>query len=150
MKKFTVISLVICTLFLCSCHNKIYDDICAVFGIDNTDYAGEEIIADLPLDDENVRFLSSAAKIVCFGDGVITFDSFSDVAADYVDVVLNYLSGTYYSKYSADKSMMEKFSKAYPELSINALIPLSDYENTVYTYFGGKRKATVRSTAMYS
>ena len=29
-------------------------------------------------------------------------------------------------------------------------VPLADYENTVYTYFGGNRKATVRSTAMYS
>lgn len=150
MKRFIAITLIICTLFLCSCQGKVYDKICAVLGIDNTDYAGEEIAAELPLDDENVRFLASCAKIICFGDSIITFDSFSDVSGDYIDVVLNYLTGTFYSKYSANKSMMEKFNEAYPELSVNALIPLSDYENTVYTYFGGKRKATVRSTAMYS
>ena len=150
MKKIVIYLLIICTLFLCSCQSSIYDNICAVFGIDNTDYSAEDFIADLPLDDENVRFLSNEAKIVCFGDNIITFESFTDAAGDYVDIVLNYLAGTYYSKYSADKTMMEKFSKAYPELNVNALIPLSDYENTVYTYFGGKRKATVRSTAMYS
>lgn len=150
MKKIIIFTLVFCTLFLCSCQGSIYDGVCAVFGIDNTDYAGEEITAVLSVDDENVRAVAAGTKIICFGDGIITFDSFADVSTDYIDVVLNYLTGTYYSKYSADRNMMEKFSLEYPELNINTLIPLSDYENTVYTYFGGKRKATVRSTAMYS
>ena len=150
MKRYTAFILVICTLFLCSCQGAFYDSVCTVLGIDNTDYSAEETIAFLPADDENVKFLSDCAKIVCFGDRIITFDSFSDVADDYVDIVLNYLAGTFYSRYSADKDMMDRFSTEYPELNINALIPLSDYENTVYTYFGGKRKATVRSTAMYS
>ncbi|MBQ7700336.1 MAG: hypothetical protein IJT49_08360 [Clostridia bacterium] len=150
MKRIIIFVLIICSVFLCSCQSSIYDNICAVLGIDNTDYESEAVTAALPIDDENVRFLSSAAKIVCFGDDIITFDSFSDVSGDYVDVVLNYLTGTFYSKYSADKNMMEKFSSKYPELNINTLIPCSDYENTVYTYFGGKRKATVKSTAMYS
>lgn len=150
MKKVIIYILLAGTLLLCSCQSSVYDKVCAVFGIDNTDYAGEDVIAVLSADDETVRSLSLFSKIVCFGESVITFDSFADVSGDYIDVVLNYLTGTFYSRYSADKNMMEKFSRAYPELNINTLIPLSDYENTVYTYFGGKRKATVRSTAMYS
>ena len=149
MKKLTIFILIICTLFLCSCQS-LYDGICGLFGIDNTDYSAEEAVAVLQTDDEYVRSLADCAKILFYGDRTITFDSFADVASDYVDIVLNYLTGTFYSKYSADKAMMEKFSKEYPELNINALIPCSDYENTVYTYFGGKRKATVKTTAMYS
>lgn len=150
MKKIIIFILIICTLFLCSCQSSIYDGICELFGIDNTDYASEEASAVLSVDDDTVRSLADSAKIVCFTDTIITFDSFSDAASDYVDVVLNYLSGTFYSKYSANKSMMDKFSAEYPELNVSALIPVSDYENTVYTYFGGKRKAIVKSTAMYS
>ena len=150
MKKIIVIILILNTLLLCSCQKSIYDTVCGWFGIDNTDYAAEEATAVLQADDETVRFLADFSKIVCFSDRIITFDSFADVSGDYINVVLNYLTSTFYSKYSADKNMMEKFSEAYPELNINTLIPLSDYENTVYTYFGGKRKAAVKSTAMYS
>jgi hypothetical protein len=138
------------TLLLCSCQGSFYDGVCRILGIDNTDYSKEAAVSAIAVDDEVAVSLANTASIVCYGDSIITFDSFSDKASDYVDITLNYLSGTFYSRYSADKEMFDKFSAEYPELNVNALIPLADYENTVYTYFGGNRKATVRSTAMYS
>ncbi len=150
MKKVISFIIIISTLFLCSCRGGLYDSVCALLGIDNTDYAKEAVISDIGPDGEYAVYLANLSCIVCYGDGIITFDSFSDRSVDYIDVVLNYLAGTFYSRYSADKAMFDKFSKEYPELNVNALIPLSDYENTVYTYFGGTRKAPVRSTAMYS
>ena len=150
MKKFTCVLLIFLTLLLCSCRGSFYDGVCRILGIDNTDYSAEAVVSAIAVDDELAVSLANASRIVCYTDTVITFDSFSDKAADYVDVTLNYLASTFYSRYSADKEMLTKFSTEYPELNVNALIPLSDYENTVYTYFGGTRKATVRSTAMYS
>lgn len=151
MKKILIYIIVaVAALSLCSCGGRLGDVICDILGIDKNDYSAEATVTVLTEDDEVVLRLAELSKIVCFGDEVITFDSFSDRAGDYVDVVLNYLSGTFYSRYSADRQMMDLFSEKYPELSVNTLIPVSDYENTVYTYFGGNRKATVRSTAMYS
>ena len=150
MKRITAFLIIITTLFLCSCQGGFYDTVCRVLGIDNTDYSAEEVISALANDEEIAVSLANTASIVCCGDNIITFDSFSDVSSDYVDITLNYLAGTFYSRYSADKDLLTKFSTEYPELNVNALIPLSDYENTVYTYFGGNRKATVKSTAMYS
>ena len=150
MKKIFAFIIIISTLFLCSCQGGLYDSVCAMLGIDNTDYAKEDVISELEVDGEYAEYLAGLSTIVCYGDGIITFDSYADKSVEYIDVVLNYLAGTFYSRYSADKAMFDKFSAEYPELNVNALIPLSDYEKTVYTYFGGTRKAPVRSTAMYS
>lgn len=150
MKKIILYILIASFLFLCSCGGGFYDAVCSVLGIDNSDYAAEAAVSEIAPDDETAVKLAELSLIVCCSDRVVTFESFSDVSSEYVDVVLNYLSGTFYSKYSADVQMMDKFSENYPELSVNALIPVSDYENTVYAYFGGNRKAAVKSTAMYS
>ena len=145
MKKIILYIIIAAELFLCSC-GRLY----SALGIDKKDYSKEAVTATIMDDDQLIARLAQSACIVCFGDSIITFDSFRDRADAYVDVVLNYLAGTFYSRYSADRAMMDKFSREYPELHVNALIPVKDYENTVYTYFGGTRKATVRSTAMYT
>lgn len=145
MKKIILFILIIITLFLCSC-----DGLYKALGIDKNDYSKEAVTAVLATDDELTDKLARSACIVCYGDGIVAFDSFQDKADKYIDTVLNYLVGTFYTRYSADRDMMEKFSAAYPELNINALIPVKDYENTVYAHFGGTRKAVVRSTAMYT
>ncbi|MBO4422642.1 MAG: hypothetical protein J5879_04345 [Clostridia bacterium] len=150
MKKTTALILALCCLLLCSCGGDVMKSVYGIFGIDNTDYSAEETTAVLDTEDETVKALAATACIVCHGDRIVPFDSFSDKAGDYIDIVLNYLVGTFYSRYSADKEMMDRFSREYPELNVNALIPLSDYESTVYSCFGGTRKATVKSTAMYS
>ena len=150
MKKIVCVLIIFITLLLCSCQDGIYDGVCRILGIDNTDYSAEAVVSAIAIDDEVAVTLAKMSCLVCYGDNIITFDNFSDKAADYVDITLNYLASTFYSRYSADKEMLTKFSTEYPELNVNALIPLSDYENTVYTYFGGTRKATVKSTAMYS
>ena len=152
MRKIIIyISILLCALFLlCSCQGGFTDAVCRILGIDNTDYAAEKADITLDLSDETAEKLAKMSVIICYGDNIETFDSFAEKANEYVDITLNYLAGNYYSRYSADKAMMERFSKEYPELNMNALIPLNDYENTVYTYFGGGRKATVKSTALYS
>ena len=150
MKRFISVLLILSSLMLCSCSGGAYDAFCSILGIDNTDYEGEDVISEITPDDGITAQLTSAACIVCYGDSIVTFDSFNDHKTEYIDIILNYLTGTFYSRYCADKDMMDKFSEQYPELSVSALIPVSDYENTVYTYFGGARKAAVSSTALYS
>lgn len=151
MKKITVTVLLLCfCLCLCGCSGGLSDYVYSLLGIDNTDYSAEPVISQLELSSPEVSELSSCACILCWGDEIICFDDFSSVASDYVDIVLNYLAGTYYSKYSADEELMNEFSKYYPELSVNTLIPQKDYENAVYTAFGGKKKAVNGSTASYT
>ena len=145
MKKIILYIIIAAELFLCSC-GRLY----SALGIDKKDYSKEAVTAVLSDDDQMIGKLAQSACIVCFGDSIITFDSFRDCADEYINVVLNYLAGTFYSRYSADRDMMEKFSREYPELNINALIPVKDYESTVSPYVGGTRKASVRSPAMYT
>lgn len=149
MRKYIIIFIMLLCMVLSSC-SGIYNGVCGALGIDYADYAAEAVVTTLSTDDEEALRLAANSCIVCYGDRIVPFDTFSDHGSDYIDIVLNYLCGTFYSRYAANRDMMEKFSLEYPELNMSSLIPLSDYENTVYTYFGGSKKAVVSSTVMYS
>lgn len=151
MKKTVIIIICIASLMLlCSCESAFMKSVYAVLGIDDHDYEGEAVINTPDLQSDEVKALSDTAKILAYGKDVLPFDSFSDEADGYVDIVLDYLASVFYSKYSSDKDLLERFSEDYPELNLSLLIPRSDYENTVYRCFGGSKKAVVRSTAMFS
>lgn len=137
-------------LLLTSCDASPLDYIYSVLGVDNTDYYGEEVINILDTDDETVKKLAESAVILASGEEIVTFESFKHVKEEYFDTVLDYLAGKYYARYSADTEMMELFSENYPELTVSTLIPQEDYENTVYTFFGGGRKALITSSARYT
>lgn len=149
-KTVLIILLAAALLFLCSCESGFMKSVYAVLGIDDHDYAGEPAINSPDLQSEEIRALAETAKVLAYGKDVVPFDSFSDAADEYVDIVLEYLSSVLFSKYSSDKELLERFSEDYPELNLSLLIPRSDYENTVYRCFGGNKKAVVKSSAMYS
>lgn len=151
MKKISLIATALAlSLLLCSCDVSPLDYIYSILGIDNTDYYAEEVISLPDADSIEIKRLAETARILAYGDEIITFDNFGSVKEKYLDIVLNYLGGEFYAKYSADTEMMDKLSEFYPELTVNTLIPRDDYENTVYTYFGGSRRAAVASSTTYS
>ncbi|MBQ3869955.1 MAG: hypothetical protein II777_05345 [Clostridia bacterium] len=149
MKKIICLLCIAAVLTLSSC-GELAKSINSILGVDDHDYAAEEAIGKPDLQGDAVKALSETAKALAYGAEIIPFSSFADVSDAYIDVVLNYLSSAYYSKYSSDRALLERFSEEYPELSLSLLIPAGDYENTVYRFFGGNKKAAVKSTAMYS
>ena len=151
MKK-TVISILMISvmLFLSSCGSELMKSIRSMLGIDDHDYLSEPEISEPDIQSEEIKALADTAKILAYGKEIVPFSSFADAADGYVDTVLNYLASVFYSKYSSDKALLQRFSEDYPDLSLSILIPRDDYENTVYRCFGGSRKAVVRSTAIYT
>ena len=56
------------------------------------------------------------------------------------DSVLNYMLNKSYSKYTGNITLLDQVKEAYPHMQVSAIIPAEDFENTVYTYFGGRQK----------
>jgi hypothetical protein len=73
-----------------------------------------------------------------------TFDNMGDAIKAYNDAVLTHMLETGYSKYSGNVDLINKAIAAYPEYSITQIIPQSEYEATMYRYFGGDVKITHR------
>ena len=151
MKK-TIVSIIciLALLFLSSCESGFAKSVRSMLGIDDHDYASEPVVDTPDRQSDTIKNLADTAKILAYSRNIIPFVSFSDAADGYVDAVLNYLATVYYTKYSSNKALLQRFSEDYPDLSLSILIPREDYENTVYRFFGGSRKAVVKSTAIYS
>ncbi len=127
------------------------DGISGLFGVDNADYSNESAIKTHETESEISQQLESVCSVLTFGTGdIVCFSSFKDVWQQYSDTVLCYLAGTYFEKYSADDEMFTLLAENYPELSVNTLIPASDFENTVYRLFGGSTHMKHKSTSRFS
>lgn len=138
----SVISVFLCAL-LCSCADFL--------GIDDTDYAAESVVSELEIDSEISLSLKRICDVLTFSrGGIVCFDKWQDVSDEYTDIVLDYLAGTYFEKYSANGEMFDLLAEKYPELTINTVVSAEDLSNTVYEFFGGdihlKHKDTTHFT----
>lgn len=152
MKNITKISkILIIILTVILTFSSCSGGISSLFGIDNTDYSNEAVVNTLDTSCETAQQLESVCSVLTFGTGdIICFSNFKDVWRQYSDTVLCYLAGTYFEKYSADDEMFTQLAENYPELSVNTLIPASDFENTVYRLFGGDTHMRHESTSRFS
>lgn len=135
MKK--IITLILCTTMLSSC------SLAQKLGFDTYDYMSETVTT---LHDNNGDVADEVSEIldILTTDSVelITFDNMTDAIREYRDAVLTYMLETNYLKYSGNTELIERAAREYPQYNITQIIPQSEFEATMYRYFGGSVKIT--------
>lgn len=148
MKKAYLVIAVLLLLSLTSC--TISSTIADKLGFDTYDYMGETITAVHPVDGELSEEVEGILEILVTNSTYLqTFDNMGDAIKLYSDAVLSYMLEKGYSKYSGNVGLINKATAAYPEYSITQIIPQSEYEATMYQYFGGDVKITHRDGQMF-
>ncbi len=107
-------------------------------GFDTYDYMSETVTVTHNPDSEAADLLEGVLEIlITDSPDLITFESMGDAIKAYRDAVLDYMLETGYSKYSGNTALISDAAEAYPEYSITQIIPESEFEATMYRYFGG-------------
>ena len=132
MRMQRLISLMLSLLLLTSC--GILDKL----GFDTYDYMSESVTVTHKTDSEIAGVLKNVLSVlITDSPELVTFESMGDAIKSYRDAVLDYMLETGYSMYSGNTRLIGEAEKAYPEYSITQIIPESDFEATMYRYFGG-------------
>lgn len=125
-----------CTV-LCSC---AMESLLAKLGFDTHDYASESTVAVHDADSEIGQSIASMLRILYVNSPYLTsFEGTSEAVDLYKDSVLNYMVSHEYAKYTGT-SLIDEATEVYPHMTITTMIPAEDFENTMYTYFGGSVK----------
>ncbi|MBQ7599917.1 MAG: hypothetical protein IJU57_04485 [Clostridia bacterium] len=126
-------------IFLGSC--SLYDQLAEKLGYDTYDYLNEKVTAVLSPEGEEAGICRDVIRVLITGSGYLkTFENMGEAIEYYSDSVLTYMLENSYSKYSGNSELLKKAAEQYPELGITVLIPVSEYENTMYRFFGGDVK----------
>ncbi|MBQ7171831.1 MAG: hypothetical protein IJR89_06110 [Clostridia bacterium] len=94
------------------------------------------------LSDEADASLACRKILEMIASDALVFAEFDDPrsAADGCrDRILASLLATGYSKYTGNTEKIAAAERMYPKLRISMVIPATDFENTVYTSFGGSK-----------
>lgn len=141
------VPLLLSLIFLSSCGAR---DFLSTLGFDTHDYEGEEILETYGADNEKADALLEMLKILTICSPILEpFEGAREAMEFYRDSVLNYMLNTDYSKYTGNITLLDQVQEAYPQMQIAAIIPAEDFENTVYTYFGGKQKIKNVSSTLF-
>jgi len=127
------------TLFLVSCvagSNVLW--IKGLLGWDVDDYVAEDTDRVLATDGEVAAELSGMVQMLT-ADSIRLegFRTTSQAVKLYRDAILNDMLRSNYARYTGNGRLIEEAQAAYPYTVLSTLIPTSDFENTVYRYFGG-------------
>lgn len=148
MKKAHLIITVLLLLSLTSC--TLSATIADKLGFDTYDYMGETVTTVHKTDGELADDVEGILDILVTNSPTLrTFDNMGDAIKLYNDAVLSFMLEKGYSKYSGNVTLINKATAAYPEYSITQIIPQSEYEATMYQYFGGDVKITHRDGEMF-
>ena len=116
-------------------------DFLSTLGFDTHDYEGEEIVETYDGDCEKAEELTNMLEVLTVNTPRIApFDGANEAMKACRDAVLNYMLNREYAKYTGNITLMDQVKETYPQMQISAIIPADDFENFVYTYFGGKQK----------
>lgn len=127
--------------FLLSLYGCGARDFLSTLGFDTHDYEGEEIVEIYDGESEKAEELTDMLEILTVNTPqIIPFDGANEAMKNCRDAVLNYMLNREYAKYTGNISLMDQVKETYPQMQISAIIPADDFENFVYTYFGGKQK----------
>lgn len=123
----------------------------ALLGFDVTDYEGEETVATHTGDGELALELCEMVHILSDDRGVYlsSFHDTEEAVDQYRDAILGYMLRNNYSRYTGNRAELDRAEQAYPQMTVTTLIPQSDFENTVYRYFGGTTVKN-KSGSLYS
>lgn len=148
-KAVCLLCFVLCAFLLCSC--GVGDAVLSAMGFDTHDYAGEKVIDTLDTESDEVRDLCEMIKLLTVNNPILPeFTSSGDAISVCQDSVLNYMLCTGFAKYTGNPSLLEDAEREYPELRLITVIPSEDYENCVYTYFGGNAKISHNSSELFT
>lgn len=148
MKKAHLIITILLLLSLTSC--TLSATIADKLGFDTYDYMGEKIVTVHETDGELSEKVEEILDILVTNSPYLsTFENMGEAIKLYNDAVLTHMLETGYSKYSGNVELINKATAAYPEYSITQIIPQSEYEATMYQYFGGDVKITHRDGEMF-
>lgn len=138
-----------CALFLSSC--KVGDALLSSLGFDTYDYEGEAVIRTVEPDSREAEDLCKMIKILSVNSPYMPeFDSATQALKQCRDSVLNYMLCTDFSMYTGNPELMKEAEEKYPGLRILTVIPAEDFENCVYTFFGGNAKLTHKSSQLFT
>lgn len=144
-----VIALCIACVSLSSCSFR--DGFLTLLGFDTYDYEGEEVTGTLSPDSEEVSELCEMLRCLTVNDPIMpTFTTPTEALEECRDAVLNYMYCTSFAKYTGNLDLLDEAVKEYPQMNILTVIPSSDYEDFVYTYFGGNVKISHENSTMFS
>ena len=121
---------------LCSCNAVA--GIVDRLGFDTYDYMSETVHTTHAPDSDTAVELSKMIRILT--PTLTEFDSMREAISAYRDTVLTYMLESEYARYSGNVALIEEAVKAYPEYQVTQIIPASDFEATMYRYFGGTVK----------
>lgn len=134
------------TLTSCMTSCQIIDKL----GFDTYDYMSEDVLATYDIESETAAELEEFLGILITDSPILTtFENMNDAIKAYRDAVLTYMLDTGYSKYSGNTTLIEKAAKEYPEYNITQIIPESEFEATMYRYFGGNVMITHKDGARF-
>ena len=149
--KYRIIALFLLTaavLSLASC--SLGDSLLSAMGFDTHDYEGEEVIESLDPGSEEVAKLVEMIRILTVNNPVLPEFSSPGEAVDVCrDAILNYMLCTGFAKYMGNTELIEQVEEDYPELSFITVIPASDFEDCVYTFFGGNAKVSHENSELF-
>ncbi len=135
-----LIAALLCSVFLVSCMASANVTwVRAMLGYDVTDYETEAAVATLSATDERVGEFCGMVDILSAEHGIRLeeFSNTSEAVSLYRDAILGYMLRGNYSRYTGNRSEMERVAAAYPQMQFSTVIPAADFENTVFRYFGG-------------
>jgi len=142
IKKLIALSLSVLLLSSCTVLDKL--------GFDTYDYMGESVISTHAADSETAEMLLPLLSVLMTDSVVLAeFENMGQAIDLYRDVVLSAMLKNGYSKYSGNKELIDKASKAYPEYHITQIIPAEDFERTMYEAFGGDVKISHKSGSIF-
>lgn len=145
---FSIIILIL-SLSLASCN--FGETVGSLLGFDTYDYESEAVVRSVEADSEEGQKVLELLKVLSINSPILPeFDKTSDAVEKCQDAILNYMLSTGFSKYTGNPSLMDEASRQYPGLRILTVIPAVDYENFVYTYFGGNTKLTHHSSDLFT
>ncbi|MBQ8309894.1 MAG: hypothetical protein IJX80_02650 [Clostridia bacterium] len=134
-----ILLILLATVFLVSCvagTNVFW--VKGLFGWDVDDYAAETTERVLQADSEVADELCDMVEmLVTDSVHLESFRTTSQAVKLYRDAILNDMLRSNYAHYTGNGRLIAEAQGAYPHTVLSTVIPTSDFENTVYRYFGG-------------
>ncbi len=139
------------SLSSCSGADSLYVSIMTALGFDMNDYESEAVLATIDEDDDVYAELENIISMLIYDSVYLEeFENPRAAASGNGDAILNYMLLTSYASYSGNSELLSSAEEEYPQYSITVLIPATDFENRVYSCFGGdmsvKHTGTVHFT----
>lgn len=113
-------------------------------------YAEEETKRTLMTDGDESETLCEMMRMLTVNSPIMPeFDNIGEAMEKCRDSVLYYMLTKNYGKYTGDIERLDAAVAEYPQMQITNLIPAREFEETVYTAFGGTRKISNESGRLF-